>query len=951
MKPDKNGYSKWCTKCDKCLTTWYFEKDGKLYCKKDYWDIYGEACNRCGLVITGPVMVAGEHRYHPECFQCISCRSYIGDGDAYGLVERSKLFCGRCYKKAKNQESDSRPSENKHSIQLLDIPATPDKKRGLDYTLEKRLSQYSQSVRDSLQFNPQLTITDLDLSPELDTLSVGDRILEVNGISVKDNSIEMIDKLLKNSSESLQLTVEHDPVKSPRLTDTPPCSPRSLESPIQSDDVVIINGVPVKKRLKPHLRNLSPSRRRSKSPSPSPTSRQKSVDLTRAHSFRLQNLNHRVFRASDLIHQEVIGAGFFGQAIKVVHKVTGEVMVLKEMIKFDEEAQKSFLKEVSVLRSLNHPNVLQFMGVLYKDKKLNLVTEYVPCGTLKDLLHDMNKPLSWIQKVKFAKDIAAGMSYLHSNDIIHRDLNSQNCFVKQNMTVVVADFGLARVIPDPYFRHSEKPSPPKLHGKKRFQRKKRYTIVGSAYWMAPEMLNGQKYDEKVDQFSYGIVLCEVIGRVFADPDLLPRTIDYGLSVDMFYKQFCVETSCPDPFYKIAVTCCQLVPEKRPSFEKIEVLTDSLLLHLEHGGPLPPDLRGNPVEYYYSIRDGHNTPATKYHIKETCSNGKSYDKETDNDTHSVDNAKDSGSDSDLNGSIIRPSELISINISDVSNLSEYSEKSTPSDISICEKVPSERHKDTKFECARLNLFQDSDASHSKRYGNDFTQPDDAERYAEDLKELKHSKRQANDFEEMDHSNRQNHDLKVSDQTKRHANKFKSADLTENQSCDISNNLPSNQYSVDIKIQLSSEFNEVQDSRKNVIVELPSECDNVQDVSMETNARNKTLNSPNYIPVINSSDISIKKDISMESLNDYFDSHEKFEDKGKCSSADISMTDEQCNQLDVSRSEERLHKFITCSPNNSSASSSSSSYYSLSSSPGASLTFSSTCHVDEKIDENT
>ncbi|VDI17535.1 alpha-mannosidase [Mytilus galloprovincialis] len=210
MKPDKNGYSKWCTKCDKCLTTWYFEKDGKLYCKKDYWDIYGEACNRCGLVITGPVMVAGEHRYHPECFQCISCRSYIGDGDAYGLVERSKLFCGRCYKKAKNQESDSRPSENKHSIQLLDIPATPDKKRGLDYTLEKRLSQYSQSVRDSLQFNPQLTITDLDLSPELDTLSVGDRILEVNGISVKDNSIEMVRNAISKDYHGNQFVIFDD---------------------------------------------------------------------------------------------------------------------------------------------------------------------------------------------------------------------------------------------------------------------------------------------------------------------------------------------------------------------------------------------------------------------------------------------------------------------------------------------------------------------------------------------------------------------------------------------------------------------------------------------------------------------------------------------------------------------------------------------------------------------
>lgn len=59
---------------------------------------------------------------------------------------------------------------------------------------------------------------------------------------------------------------------------------------------------------------------------------------------------------------------------QVTHKDTGEVMVLKELYRFDEEAHKNFIKEVSVLRKLDHPNVLHFIGVLYKDKRLNLVT-------------------------------------------------------------------------------------------------------------------------------------------------------------------------------------------------------------------------------------------------------------------------------------------------------------------------------------------------------------------------------------------------------------------------------------------------------------------------------------------------------------------------------------------------------------------------------------------------
>lgn len=224
--------------------------------------------------------------------------------------------------------------------------------------------------------------------------------------------------------------------------------------------------------------------------------------LCRTKSFRVEKgSNYRIFRASDLVQGKLLGRGFFGEVFLVTHKESGEKMVLKELYRVDEEAQLNFLKEAAFLRSLNHINVLQFIGVLYKDKRLHLLTEYIAGGTLKELIHDKSKILKWDRRVNFARDISSGMHYLHSMNIIHRDLNSQNCLVKESGSVVVADFGLARII-------SSRRMSGGSNGKKR-DRRKRYTVVGNPYWMAPEMMKGKEYDEKVDLFSFGIILCEV----------------------------------------------------------------------------------------------------------------------------------------------------------------------------------------------------------------------------------------------------------------------------------------------------------------------------------------------------------------------------------------------------------------------------------------------------------
>lgn len=75
------------------------------------------------------------------------------------------------------------------------------------------------------------------------------------------------------------------------------------------------------------------------------------------------------------------------------------------------------------------------------------------------------------------------------------------------------------------------------------------------------MLSSKSSDETVDVFSLGVILCEIIGRVYADPDCLTPILDFDLSVKLFWEKF-VPTDCPPAFFPLAAICCKLEPENR-----------------------------------------------------------------------------------------------------------------------------------------------------------------------------------------------------------------------------------------------------------------------------------------------------------------------------------------------------------------------------------------------------
>ncbi|KAM9367748.1 dual specificity testis-specific protein kinase 1 [Phaethornis superciliosus] len=282
---------------------------------------------------------------------------------------------------------------------------------------------------------------------------------------------------------------------------------------------------------------------------------------------RLRPSSYRALRSAvstlariDDFYCEKIGAGFFSEVFKVRHRQSGQIMVLK-MNKLTSN-RANMLREVQLMNRLSHPNILRFMGVCVHQGQLHALTEYINGGNLEQLL-DSPVPLSWSMRVKLALDIARGLRYLHSKGIFHRDLTSKNCLVRceaNGYTAVVGDFGLAEKIPT-YSEGCEKEP---------------LAVVGSPYWMAPEVLRGEIYNEKADVFAYGIILCETIARVPADPDYLPRTEDFGLDITTFRTM--VGIDCPAAFLQLTFHCCSMEPTSRPSFLEITQCLEVVLQH-------------------------------------------------------------------------------------------------------------------------------------------------------------------------------------------------------------------------------------------------------------------------------------------------------------------------------------------------------------------------------------
>jgi len=281
-----------------------------------------------------------------------------------------------------------------------------------------------------------------------------------------------------------------------------------------------------------------------------------------------------VLALEDIQFGEEIGRGAFGTVKRGLFK--GKDVAVKSLIVRDlvsNSLVKYFYSELEVLQSLDHPHLLRYYGCVQRGNTVHIVTEFMRGGSLSQLITPPSvPPLPWNLIVHLAVCVAEGLAHLHSRDLLHRDIKTENLLLDDNWRIVIADYGFSKKVVD-------------LRGGVR----QPGTILGTEAFMAPEVQFGEAYGEGADVFSLGCVLAEMLcGREVGKNGFLERTPRNKFAADLDVLRGAALPDSPPSLIECTCQCLAYEPENRLSAELVyDWLTDLK-------GELPPlDLSSLP----------------------------------------------------------------------------------------------------------------------------------------------------------------------------------------------------------------------------------------------------------------------------------------------------------------------------------------------------------------------
>ncbi|KAH9298759.1 hypothetical protein KI387_030441, partial [Taxus chinensis] len=288
---------------------------------------------------------------------------------------------------------------------------------------------------------------------------------------------------------------------------------------------------------------------------------------------------------SKLEMKDQIARGTFGTVYRGVYD--GQDVAVK-LLDWGEEGTKTeaelaavraaFKQEVAVWHKLDHRNVTKFIGASMGTSELKIlsqevpsraccvVVEYLAGGTLKGYLYkNRRKKLAFNVVIQLALDLSRGLSYLHSQKIVHRDVKSENMLLDRSRTLKIADFGVARV---------EAQNPKDMTGE-----------TGTLGYMAPEVLDGKPYNRKCDVYSFGICLweiycCEIPYHDLSFAEMTSRVVRQNLRPD-------IPRCCPSSLANVMKKCWDANSDKRPEMDEVVRLLEAIDTS-KGGGMIPVD---------------------------------------------------------------------------------------------------------------------------------------------------------------------------------------------------------------------------------------------------------------------------------------------------------------------------------------------------------------------------
>ncbi|EOA32012.1 hypothetical protein CARUB_v10015255mg [Capsella rubella] len=292
---------------------------------------------------------------------------------------------------------------------------------------------------------------------------------------------------------------------------------------------------------------------------------------------------------SKLIIKSVIARGTFGTVHRGLYD--GQDVAVK-LLDWGEEGHRSdaeiaslraaFTQEVAVWHKLDHPNVTKFIGAAMGTSEMSIqtenghmgmpsnvccvVVEYCPGGALKSfLIKTRRRKLAFKVVIQLSLDLARGLSYLHSQKIVHRDVKTENMLLDKSRTLKIADFGVARL---------EASNPNDMTGE-----------TGTLGYMAPEVLNGSPYNRKCDVYSFGICLWEIYCCDMPYPDLSFSEVTSAVVRQNLRPE--IPRCCPSSLANVMKRCWDANPDKRPEMEEVVAMLEAIDTS-KGGGMIPPD---------------------------------------------------------------------------------------------------------------------------------------------------------------------------------------------------------------------------------------------------------------------------------------------------------------------------------------------------------------------------